>query len=58
MPTDAHQACLFRYDHWPFLQAVVCQEDVEPGDELVLDYGEAYWDAPWRDSPSDRSWNC
>eukprot|EP00435_Cladocopium_sp_Y103_P017417 s2926_g4.t1 len=45
--------CLYRYDDWPFLQAVVCQEDVEPGEELLLDYGAAYWAAPWRDAPRD-----
>ena len=55
---------LYRYDHWPFLQAVVCQEAVEPGEELLLDYGAAYWSAPWRDAPRDGhrehqwSWNA
>ena len=53
--------CLYRYDMWPFLQAVVCQEDVEVGDELLLNYGDAYWEAPWRDppeSPRDFYWTC
>ena len=49
---------LYRYDHWPFLQALVCQEPVVAGEELLLDYGAAYWVAPWRDAPRDRGqWN-
>jgi len=39
------------YQNSPFLQAFVCQEDVEMGDELLLNYGPAYWKAPWRGVP-------
>ena len=39
------------YQSSPFLQAFVCQEDVEMGDELLLNYGPAYWKAPWRGVP-------
>ena len=47
------------YQNSPFLQAFVCQEDVEIGDELLLNYGKAYWKAPWRGVPkSDAVSRC
>jgi len=37
-----------RYLDQPFLQCWCIQAPVQAGEELMIDYGAGYWEAPWR----------